>query len=96
MKRENFTFWREINKLFKLGKFGASSSSKNEGNSSLHTKKTKQSCIGQSMFTWINIKFSSNLKLQACNLKKMTLHIPNHTILTVHKTVNQNQQQSHY
>ena len=24
MIRENFTFWREINKLSKLGKFGAS------------------------------------------------------------------------
>ena len=98
MKRENFTFWREINKLSKLGKFGASSSSKNERNSSLHKKKkkTKQPCIGKSMFTWININFSSNMKLQACNLKKITLHIPNHTTLTVHKIVNQNEQQIHY
>ena len=46
-------------------------------------KKTEQPCIGQFIFTWINIIFSSNLKLQSSNLKKMTLHIPNHTIKVV-------------
>ena len=89
MIRENFTFWREINKLSKLGKFGASQ---------LQTdppfQKKKEPCIGHSIITWIDINFSSNLKLQACNPKKMTLHIPNDTILTAHRTINQNQKQN--
>ena len=57
-------------------------------------KKTKEPCIGHSLITWIDINFSSNLKLQACNPKKMTLHIPNDTILTAHRTINQNQKQN--
>ena len=86
MKRENFTFWREIKKLSKLGKFRASQQQTEI--SPPFQKKTKEPCIGHSIITWIDINFSSNLKLQACNPKKMTLHIPNDTILTAHRTIN--------